>query len=182
MKNTFISFIRGINVGGNNIIKMADLRDALHDEGFEDATTYIQTGNIILKSKKLKGKINKEIEDIFQKHFQIDIRAVTFTEKEWEDIIKNAPKDWGKNKDWKHNLLIMLESKKAKQVLTDVGEIKKELESASLGKGVIYQSVSREKFGQSRFCRLASMPIYKEMTIRNYNTSMKLLALMKKEN
>lgn len=47
----WVVLFRGINVGGNNIVKMADLRMALEKEGFEDVATYIQSGNVVLRSE-----------------------------------------------------------------------------------------------------------------------------------
>jgi uncharacterized protein (DUF1697 family) len=48
--NTYIIFLRGINVGGKNKIPMADLRKCLDELGFSNVSTYIASGNVILKS------------------------------------------------------------------------------------------------------------------------------------
>jgi uncharacterized protein (DUF1697 family) len=42
----FVALLRGINVGGNNVIRMADLRACLEADGFGDVRTYIQSGNV----------------------------------------------------------------------------------------------------------------------------------------
>ena len=47
---TQIALLRGINVGGNNIIKMAELRVLLTSLGYGDVRTYIQSGNCIFQS------------------------------------------------------------------------------------------------------------------------------------
>ena len=49
---TCIALLRGINVGGNNIIKMADLKDCLQDDGFNIVQTYIQSGNVVLQAEE----------------------------------------------------------------------------------------------------------------------------------
>jgi uncharacterized protein (DUF1697 family) len=46
----FLAFLRGINVGSNNRIRMADLRNVFQDLGFTDVQTYIQSGNVIFRS------------------------------------------------------------------------------------------------------------------------------------
>ena len=47
----WIALFRGINVGGKNLLKMAELRRGLAEIGFEDVQTYIQSGNVILDAK-----------------------------------------------------------------------------------------------------------------------------------
>ncbi len=49
--HTYIAFLRGINVGGNKIIKMALLKDMLEKLGFDKVATYIQSGNAVFQSK-----------------------------------------------------------------------------------------------------------------------------------
>ena len=49
-KTHYLALLRGINVGGNNIIKMADLKACFEQMGFEDVSTYIQSGNVIFAS------------------------------------------------------------------------------------------------------------------------------------
>lgn len=44
----YVALLRGINVGGHNKIKMADLREALIPLGLQNIRTYIQSGNILL--------------------------------------------------------------------------------------------------------------------------------------
>ena len=47
---TYIALFRGINVGGNNIIKMKDLVELLEGLGAKQVKTYIQSGNVVLQS------------------------------------------------------------------------------------------------------------------------------------
>lgn len=62
---TYIAFLRGINVGGHKKILMADLKLLLESIGLQDVQTYIQSGNVVFKSKEetnLASKIAKAIE------------------------------------------------------------------------------------------------------------------------
>jgi len=63
---TYIALFRGINVGGRNSIKMADLRSLLNDLGLENVNSYIQSGNVVFRSdevnsSELSKKITAEI-------------------------------------------------------------------------------------------------------------------------
>lgn len=64
MRQTYVALLRAINVGGNSVIKMADLRTMLESLGFEDVTTYIQTGNVVFSAEKAKPEeIARAIEE-----------------------------------------------------------------------------------------------------------------------
>lgn len=54
--------IRGINVGGKNIVPMSELKACLEDSGFKNVKTYIASGNVILRS----DKNSQEVRDIFE--------------------------------------------------------------------------------------------------------------------
>lgn len=85
----FIVLLRGINVSGKNIIKMDLLRKALSDIGFEQIKTYIQSGNIVLKSKQLKTEIKKNIETVIQNNFNFSVPVLVISSAELNEIIAN---------------------------------------------------------------------------------------------
>ncbi len=59
---TWIAFLRAINVGGNNLIKMSDLRDLLAGLGLENVRTHLQSGNAVFKARiKDQKKLSQEI-------------------------------------------------------------------------------------------------------------------------
>jgi uncharacterized protein (DUF1697 family) len=62
MMNSHVIFLRGINVGGKNKIRMAELKFCLEEQGFEDIVTYIQSGNVVLRSKLDVVSISAKIE------------------------------------------------------------------------------------------------------------------------
>ena len=64
---TFIALLRGINVGGHNIIKMEDLRAICSTLKFQQVQTYVQSGNVVFQAKddapeKLAAKLESAIE------------------------------------------------------------------------------------------------------------------------
>jgi uncharacterized protein (DUF1697 family) len=78
---TYISILRGINVGGKRIIKMAALKDLYASLGFTNVETYIQSGNVIFSSKKiddkkLAAKITAEIETVFGFNVPIVVMSI----------------------------------------------------------------------------------------------------------
>ena len=175
----YIAFLRGINVGGNNLIKMAELKICLEKAGIEDVKTYIQSGNVLFKSDETDSvKLSKKIETAIESIFKINVGVAVFSDKRWKTIIKNAPSNWGKDPAWKHNLFILLEPFNMDDVVKAIGEPRAGIEFITAGDGILYQSTSFKEFGKTTTSKLPGTPIYKRMTIRNYNTSVKLLALL----
>lgn len=86
---TYIVLLRGINVSGKNKIRMAELKSALEKAGFHDVTTYIQSGNIILRYDGSKAEVNENVGACLQEDFGFDIPVKSFTPGEWERIYSN---------------------------------------------------------------------------------------------
>lgn len=65
-----IALLRGINVSGKNMIKMAELKNTFEALGFENVTTYINSGNIAFDSKAVsESKLIETIEKAIEKDF-----------------------------------------------------------------------------------------------------------------
>ena len=58
--NTYIILLRGVNVSGKNKLPMKDLKNALTTKGYVDVQTYIQSGNLVLKTEESEEKIKQE--------------------------------------------------------------------------------------------------------------------------
>lgn len=88
----YVALLRGINVGGNTMIKMAKLSAMFESLGFARVKTYINSGNIGFDSvkaaeKKLVVKIEKAIEDKFGKKVAVMVRE----QKEIERVLADNP-------------------------------------------------------------------------------------------
>lgn len=87
----YIALLRGINVGGKNKIKMADLKGACEDIGLHKVQTYIQSGNILFQSDKEEKVLRKKIENQIEAVFNLSIPIVIRNINELESIIANCP-------------------------------------------------------------------------------------------
>lgn len=88
----FLAFLRGINVSGQKIIKMADLKVALETIGFQKIQTYIQSGNIVLETENTEiALLEQKITDKIKETFAFDVPTVVRTVEDLEKILKNNP-------------------------------------------------------------------------------------------
>jgi uncharacterized protein (DUF1697 family) len=80
----FICFLKGINVGENNKIPMADLRTALEDNGFTQVLTYIQSGNLLFSYPGTQSAdIENKISSIIKVHFGLQIPVIVLSQKDY---------------------------------------------------------------------------------------------------
>ena len=90
----YVAFLRGINVGGKNKVKMETLREVLSAQGFESVKTYINSGNVIFETTKTDDKkLAEKIEIAIEKEFTLKIKVMVRQMSEIENIIKNNPFD-----------------------------------------------------------------------------------------
>ena len=87
----YIALLRGINVGGKNIIKMAELKHALEAIGLTEVQTYIQSGNVLFKADETAGPLKNKIEHEVEEKFGFSVTVVLRTAEELERIILNLP-------------------------------------------------------------------------------------------
>lgn len=91
-KQTVIALLRGINVGGKNRLPMADLRSIARNLGFTNATTYLQSGNLVLHDGGLDlGGVSAALTDAIRRVAGLEIRVTTRTAAEWAGVVANNP-------------------------------------------------------------------------------------------
>lgn len=178
----YLALLRGINVGGKNIIKMTDLEACFESLEFSDVLTYIQSGNVLFKSaEKDKAKLTGKIEKALSERFEYTSRIVLVNHAELRQVVEGAPNGFGKAPDkFRYDVIFLKEPLTPKEAMKDVS-VKDGVDAAYAGEHVLYFSRLISKATQSRLTRIISLPVYQSMTIRNWNTTTKLLALMKKE-
>ncbi len=174
----YISLLRGINVGGNMIIRMSNLRAAVENCGFTNVSTYIQSGNIIFESnEKDKSIITAKLENELMKSFNYDSRIIVKTHEQLKLILKNVPTDWKKRRDIRCYIAFVKEPATPADVIREL-TLKVGIDSVKAGEGAVYMSTLLSGLTKSGFTKLIHKKVYKEITIRNYNTCQKLLTLM----
>ena len=175
----YVALLRGINVGGNNLIKMAELKACFEAQRFRSVATYIQSGNVLFEANEsTKAKLTLKIEKVLGATFGYQASVVLRSKKELQQIVERAPKGFGTQPaKYRYDVLFLKEPLTAAVAMKSV-LVKQGVDEAHAGKGVLYFSRLISKASSSYLSRLAAQPIYKNMTVRNWNTTTKLLMLM----
>ena len=98
MANTqYLALLRGINVGGKNIIKMTDLKACFEASKLENVATYIQSGNVLFETAETDSvKLTRKLEQALSKIFSpYQARLVLCSHAKLRRIVREAPKGFG---------------------------------------------------------------------------------------
>ena len=180
--NTYVILLRGINVGGKNLVPMAGLRKCLEEQGFSNVSTYIASGNVILRSDKSANDVKAQIEEVLPEKFKLDdgfIKVLVLTRKQLQAIIDNKPEGFGEQPEKYHSDAIFLMGIDSAQAMPAFHP-REEVDQIWAGNGVIYSQRLSSQRTKSRLNKIMETPLYKSMTIRNWNTTTKLLEILRK--
>jgi uncharacterized protein (DUF1697 family) len=179
--NTYVILLRGINVGGKNKVPMAAFKEWLEELGFSNVSTYIASGNVILRSDKRAEEITAQIEKALPERFNLDdqlIKALALTLDQLEAVIDNKPAGFGEHPDKYHSDAIFLMGIDSAEAMT-VFAPREDVDKVWPGDNVVYSQRLSALRTKSRLNKIMSSPLYKSMTIRSWSTTVKLLDLLK---
>ncbi|MCL4820158.1 MAG: DUF1697 domain-containing protein [Vicinamibacteria bacterium] len=174
-----VALLRGINVGGHNLIRMADLRNCFEAAGFADVATYIQSGNVSFSAAEIRGPaLERQLERLLSERFGYAASVVVRTRDELAAVVARAPAGFGAEPDRHRYDVLFLKAPLTAALAMQSVSARAGVDRAHAGDGVLYFSRLASRAAQSHLTRLISQPIYKSLTIRNWNTTTKLLALL----
>lgn len=175
----YIALLRGINVGGNNKVPMAELRACIERAGLENVSTYINSGNVLFDCDETDAAVLVErCEHAIETRFGFAVRVSVISKEQLDTALEHAPRWWDSDPDSKHNALFVIAPATSEAVMAAVGEPKPEYEQVDSYGSVIFWSAPVKTFGRTRWSRIVTMPAYQDVTIRGANTAKKLRELV----
>ena len=157
---------------------MSDLRDTFESEGFESVSTYIQSGNVMFSSAARRDSLEGEIEAMLQRRLGLDVVVVVRSEVQMRNIVEGSPVGFGEQPDTYHSDVIFLKHPLRPARALRVVELGEGVDRVWPGTGVLYFARLSERRSQSRLSKLTGTPEYGMMTIRNWNTTTRILDLL----
>jgi uncharacterized protein (DUF1697 family) len=175
---TYVALLRGINVGGKNLIRMPALKACFEEGGFEGVVTYIQSGNVVFRSSGSGSALARRIEDMLTAAFDYRASVVLRSHAQMRAVVERAPAGFGADPPrYRYDVIFLKEPLTASAALKKVPR-RRDVDEVYAGRGVLYFSRLISRAAQSQLSRVVSLPIYQSMTIRNWNTTTKLLRMM----
>jgi len=174
----YVALLRGINVGGKTLIKMADLKTSFEDLGFGEVSTYIASGNVLFETgEDDAAKLATKIEGAVEQRFKLAVKVVVLDRKAYARIVKAIPKPWIGDGTVRANVAFVRPGTDAKAV---VGELEPDpaIEQVKAVDGAILWATRRDSLNRSAMRKLIAGAAYKELTVRNLNTTLKVNDLL----
>jgi uncharacterized protein (DUF1697 family) len=179
MDMTYVALLRGINVGGRNRIIMADLRACFEHAGYDGVRTYIQSGNVVFRSPELEREVlRRSLERVLTDAFEYKATVELRDRDELQAVIEAAPAGFGSDRETYHDDVLFLLSPLTPDEALGALTLKDGVDAAWTGPSVVYSRRVAALASRSGLSRIAAHAFYRRMTIRNWNTTTKLLALM----
>jgi uncharacterized protein (DUF1697 family) len=175
---TYVALLRGINVGGNNQIKMADLKATFERLGLKSVKTVIASGNVIFQSgSKNEAKLTKDIEKAIQKDFKADIKVLLKNKEQLGKLVKAIPTKWVNDDKMKCDVMFLWSEIDKASTLKEF-QFNPKIEDLKYVPGAVLWRIDRKNASKSRIFKIVGTKLHKQMTVRNPNTVRKLYALM----
>lgn len=174
----YVALLRGINVGGRNLVPMADLRAAFEDAGYGAVRTYIQSGNVLFETDAPARTLEPEIEAVLEERFGIPIVVLVRSHRRLRDVVRRAPDGFGEKPDEYHSDVLFLKAPLTAAQAMSVVQVREGVDQAWPGNGVLYFARLSARRAQSKLSKIVGTPEYQLMTIRSWATTTKLLELL----
>lgn len=174
----YVALLRGINVGGKTLIKMADLTSCFEALGLENVSTYIASGNVLFESgSRDAAALERKIERGVEKQFRLPVKVVVLDKTTYARIVRAIPKSWVGDASVRANVAFVRRGTDARRVVREL-QPDAAVEEVKAIKGAILWATRRDAVNRSVMRKLIGGAAYKELTVRNLNTTLKLQELL----
>lgn len=171
---TWVILLRGVMPTGKNKVPMAPLRAALGAAGLQDVQTYIQSGNVIARSRLGQGKVEELVHDAIANSFGGDITVIARTAEEYRAILEACPFERAETKR-RYNTILGSEPEVSKAAAFSKGIYKPD--DIRLVGDVIYTLCNTQYSDLKVNNTVIERRLGVAATTRNYNTTAKLIEL-----
>jgi uncharacterized protein (DUF1697 family) len=173
--STYIALLRGINVGGKNILPMKDLLEIFKEMGFTDVNSYIQSGNVVFHSRtKCSNKTAVEVASRIEDRHGIAPTVLLLAASELAAALENNPYEV---QDGKTVHFYFLSSIPKNPDLQRLIKVKTASEAFKLG-GRIFYLHAPDGIGRSKLAAAVEQSLGVVVTARNLNTVNKLISMV----
>lgn len=156
---------------------MARLKTCLEALGYQNVKTYINSGNVLFSSSKSAKVLVKQIEQALEKQFKFAIPVIIRSKTQLATVCKKIPKAWANDAKMRVDILFLWDAINARSILNKIVTNPK-VDKLTYLPGAVIWKIDRQYYNQSKLRNLIGTPLYKQLTIRNLNTTRKLYAMM----
>jgi uncharacterized protein (DUF1697 family) len=160
------------------MIRMADLRLCVEELGLEAVSTYIASGNVLFESgRRDTAALESALQRTIEQRFGLPVKVIVLGRAAYARVVAAIPKQWVGDAGLRANVAFVHRSTDAREV---VGALKPdpEVETVKAIDGAILWATRRDAINRSVMRKLIGGAAYRELTVRNLNTTLKLHELL----
>jgi uncharacterized protein (DUF1697 family) len=177
-RTRYVALLRGINVGGSNLISMATLSSSFNRLGYAAVRTYLNSGNVLFQAEATDpGMLEVELQAALAPDFGEPIRVMVRSAGQMSETVTRMPASWRDQSDKKCNVIFLhhsIDSPELVGILTP----KSDLEELHYAPGVLFWSAKLDGLTHSAMLKLSQLPVYQDMTVRGVRTTVQIHELL----
>ena len=175
---TYISLLRGVNVGGHNLVSMEDLRNLFSRLGFDEPRTLLQSGNVVFRAKATSpASLEKLLEAETERKLGLEINYIVRTPEEWNAMIAGNPFPGEAKRDPARLVAVALKKAPVPAAVKALVEAVRGRETVRVQGNVAYITYPDGQGTSKLTNTLIESKLGTRGTARNWNTVLKLAAL-----
>jgi uncharacterized protein (DUF1697 family) len=175
----YVALLRGVNVGGANKASMTELKTAFEAEGMTSVRSYINSGNILFSTDRQdRRELVALLESVLKQRMGLSIDVQLRDADELGAVFEAIPSEWRNDHSMKCDVVFLQPDVDRADILEELGP-RPGVEDALYVPGVVVWRVDRSNATRSRLTRIVGTPLYGRVTVRNCNTTRKLLELLR---
>ena len=172
-----LALLRGINVGGNNTVAMASLRETFVRAGSENVRTYINSGNVVFDDARARDHLTEVLEIAIADDFGLQLKVLLRDIESVRSVVAAIPDTWTTDKEMRTNVIFLWDHVDSPDVVDQL-PAREGVDDIEYTPGAILWRADRDKMTRSGMGRMIGTDLYAGMTMRTSNTVLKLAAMM----
>ena len=174
----YVALLRGINVGGRSVIRMADLKECFEALGYDQVSTFIASGNVLFETRERDAaKLESALEGALEQRFGLPITVVVRTRAELARVVQAIPADWMGNDGLRVYVAFLRRSRDGRTLARDFPP-KEGVDQLVATRSALIWATRRDALTRSGMQELVRTAVYRDMTARNLKTTLKLQELL----
>jgi uncharacterized protein (DUF1697 family) len=167
---TYVALLRGINVGGNNVIRMSDLKHCFQTLSYDDVETYINSGNVVFRSSTAdERQLEAEIEAALEQRLSLAVRVLVRDLDQMTALVDEIGRTWTDDAGQRQTVLLLAPEIDSEGVLKDL-KPNADVETVHYCPGALLWSASKRDLARSGVLKVNRTALYQAMTVRNPRT------------
>ena len=174
----YVALLRGVNVGGNALLKMTELAACVASLGHDAVRTYIASGNVLFETATRDvPKLERALERAIERRFELPVKLTVRDAKQMAAVVARIPRAWRGDAEMRVSVGFLLGGLDARAAAKELSP-REGIDELTTAPGALLWATRREALTRTGL-KIVGTPLYKQVTVRGLGTTLKLAELVK---